>query len=78
MIFLICLAILPFVFHADPVPGLRHSTPSARNLDCEPVGAAEGKAERPGPVETTKPRGDGIEGADVICTKPLVNSIDAP
>ena len=71
MIFLICLAILPFVLHPDPAPGLTRSKARSRSLECERMTAEAGDALRPGQVKTSAPRGDYVERSAVICAERL-------
>lgn len=72
MIFVVCLLLIPLVFHRDPAPGLGHSRSSSRNLDCESLSAEQGLAQRPGEVPVSKPRGDYVERSAVICSERLL------
>lgn len=71
MIFLIGLIILTLAIHPDPAPGMLRNKESARNLECEPVGAETAAARRPGQVVTSGPRGDYVERDAVHCVERL-------
>lgn len=72
MIFLISLAILPFLIHPDPAAGLTRSKTRSRDLDCSFLSAEAGNSQRPGQVPVSPPRGDYIERSAMLCTERLM------
>jgi len=70
--FLIALALVPFVFRADPVPGFRTDKDLSRNLDCERISGLEGAQRYPGIIPPPKPRGEFLERDVVDCKERLM------
>jgi hypothetical protein len=70
--FVIALALVPFVFRADPVPGFVYSRDIIRNLDCQRISGEQGAARYPGLIPAPKPRGEFLEREVVICKERMV------
>ena len=74
MIFLLSLAVLPFVLHPDPAAGWLRSKDASRRLECTHLSAEVGQRQRPGEVVISPPRGDYVERHAVLCAERLVRS----
>ncbi len=70
--FLIALALVPFVFRADPIPGIRTRRQDTRNMDCERISGELGAQRYPGVIPEARPRGDFLEREVVACKERLM------